>query len=144
MQSVGRQIFTKEMDMLEAHFVPSPQLKNLIVLSFVLSNWLQNSKVCFDHFFMIQQMTLFSICKARFLNFADVGLFHPPNNCEMYNIIILILQIGKKYESQSNWVTYSNIKPCQSQIQELTPDNLMSFMPNHYTIHSLMTTENIS
>ena len=32
MQSVGRQIFTREMDVLEAHFLPSPQLKNLIVL----------------------------------------------------------------------------------------------------------------
>lgn len=53
MPSVGRQVFTREMDMLEAHFVPSPQLKTLIVLSFVLSYWVQNSKVCFDHFFMI-------------------------------------------------------------------------------------------
>ena len=60
MQSVGRQIFTKEMDMLEAHFVPSPQLKNLIVLSFVLSNWLQNSKVCFETHF-------FPICKIKMM-----------------------------------------------------------------------------
>lgn len=38
--------------------------------------------------------------QGKILKFADAGLFHPPNNCEMDNIVILILQIGKWVSEQ--------------------------------------------